>query len=126
MLRRNQAAKHITARVFLLVCVTLLAVSGVFARNGRVLLIEGLIQRMDRQSRRIILWEYRSGDSTWDLRVPGTISLRRFEVGDLVRVTTDHRRRDVHRIRKLEPREGDERYQKAIQRLEAETAKPGN
>ena len=124
MIWRTQTVKLITAGVFVLVSVAAFALPVAFARNGPRLLIDGLIQRMDRQSRRIIVWEYKSGDSTWDLEVPGTISLRQYAVGDLVRVTVDDRRRVMYRIRKLKPKEGDERYWEAVQRLEAETGNP--
>lgn len=124
MIPRTQTARLSTAGAFILVTVALLTVPGAFARNGPPILIDGLISRIDRGARRIIVWEYTTGDSTWDLEVPGSISLRRYNVGDLVRVTVDNKRRVVYRIKKLTPKEGDQRYQEAIQRLGAETGNP--
>ncbi|MEE8241878.1 MAG: hypothetical protein V3R61_00150, partial [candidate division NC10 bacterium] len=84
----------------------------------------GLIQRIDRQSREITLWEYQIGDSTWTLQVPGTENMRKLQVGDYVQVMADSSRRVALRIRKLPPPEKYDRYQEAIRRLEAETGKP--
>ncbi|MFQ5989425.1 MAG: hypothetical protein ACE5K9_05875 [Candidatus Methylomirabilales bacterium] len=114
--------KLITAGVVISICVGLFTPPVVFAqRRGRTVLIEGLIQKVDRQSREITLWEFRNGDSTWTLQVPGTTNMRKLQVGELVLVETDGSRRVASRIRKLPPREGDKAYEEAVRRLEAET-----
>ncbi|MFQ5992413.1 MAG: hypothetical protein ACE5NA_08250 [Nitrospiraceae bacterium] len=114
----------ITAGFVISICVGLLTTPVVFAqRRGRPVLIQGLISRVHRQSREITLWEFRRGDSTWRLQVPGTTNMRNLQVGDFVQVEADSSRRIALRIRNLPPPEGDERYEEAVRRLEAETGK---
>lgn len=86
--------------------------------------MDGLIRRVEPTFREITIWDYRGGVSTWDLQVPGSVDLHDLKAGDLVRVVVDRNRRAVLRLYKLPPPEGDERYQEAIRRLEAETANP--
>lgn len=121
---RAEAGRIISSTVFISLCVTLLIAPIALAQRGRNVIMLGLIQRIDRQSREITLWEYQIGDSTWTLQVPGTENMRKLQVGDYVQVMADSSRRVAHRIRKLPPPEKDDRYQEAIRRLEAETGKP--
>ena len=113
--------KLITAGLVISICVGLLTTPVVFAQRWRTVLIEGLLQKVDRQSREITVWEFRNGDSTWTLQVPGTTNMRKLQVGELVLVEADGSRRVALRIRKLPPREGDKSYEEAVHRLEAET-----
>ncbi len=124
MTKRTHIGNVTTAGIFISICVALLVTSVVSAQRGRNVMMLGLIQRIDRQSREITLWEYQIGDSTWTLRVPGTENMRKLQVGDYVQVMADSSRRVAHRIRKLPPPEKDDRYQEAIRRLEVETGKP--
>ena len=126
MAMRTEIGRLIMVTVFISICVGWLTTPVVFAqrRGGRRVLIQGLISRVHRESREITLWEFRTGDSTWRLRVSGTTSMRNLQVGDFVQVEADSRRRSALRIRNLPPPEGDERYEEAVRRLEAETA-PG-
>lgn len=117
-----QAGKVLTPAVLISVLVVLLGTPVVSAQRSRNIIMLGLIQRIDRQSRRITLWEYRSGDSTWTLQVPGSEDMRQFQVGDYVQVIADSSRRVALRTRKLPPPK-NEHYQEAIRRLEAETGK---
>lgn len=121
---RAEAGRIISSTVFISLCVTLLVAPIALAQRGRNVIMLGLIQRIDRQSREITLWEYQIGDSTWTLQVPGTENMRKLQVGDYVQVMADSSRRVALRIRKLPPPEKDDRYQEAIRRLEAETGKP--
>ncbi|MCZ6481277.1 MAG: hypothetical protein O6929_12895 [candidate division NC10 bacterium] len=121
---RAEAGRIISSTVFISLCVTLLIAPIALAQRGRNVIMLGLIQRIDRQSREITLWEYQIGDSTWTLQVPGTENMRKLQVGDYVQVMADSSRRVALRIRKLPPPEKDDRYQEAIRRLEAETGKP--
>ena len=118
---RSHAGKVLTA-VLISVLVLLFITPVVSAQKSRNIVMLGLIQRIDRQSRQITLWEYRTGDSTWTLQVPGSEDMRRFQVGDYVQVIADSSRRVALRTRKLPPPK-DERYQDAIRRLEVETGK---
>lgn len=116
----------ITAGLVLSICVGALTTPVVFAqRRGRSVQIEGLITRVNEQSREIRLWEFRRrrwrGESILTLQVPGTTSMRGLQVADLVRVRTDGSRRLAMDIRKLPPPEGDRAYEEAVRRLEAET-----
>ena len=116
------AGKLITAGLVISIYAGLLTTPAAFAqRRGRTVLIEGLLQKVDRQSREITLWEFRNGDSTWTLTVPGTTNMRKLQVGELVLVESDGSRRVAVRIRKLRPREGDKVYEEAVRRLEAES-----
>ena len=121
MTRRTPTRKLITTGVFISICVGLLTTPVVFAQRRPIILMDGLIRRIDRQSRMIWLWEYTKGDTTWDLQVPGSVNMRPLEVGDFVRVEADGERRLALRIRKLKPKENDERFLEAVRRLEAET-----
>lgn len=121
---RAEAGRIISSTVFISLCVTLLIAPIALAQRGQNVIMLGLIQRIDRQSREITLWEYQIGDSTWTLQVPGTENMRKLQVGDYVQVMADSSRRVAHRIRKLPPPEKDDRYQEAIRRLEVETGKP--
>ena len=121
---RAEAGRIISSTVFISLCVTLLIAPIALAQRGQNVIMLGLIQRIDRQSREITLWEYQIGDSTWTLRVPGTENMRKLQVGDYVQVMADSSRRVALRIRKLPPPEKYDRYQEAIRRLEAETGKP--
>ena len=121
---RAEAGRIISSTVFISLCVTLLIAPIALAQRGQNVIMLGLIQRIDRQSREITLWEYQIGDSTWTLQVPGTENMRKLQVGDYVQVMADSSRRVALRIRKLPPPEKDDRYQEAIRRLEAETGKP--
>lgn len=121
---RTHIGKVTTTGIFIWICVALLITPVVFAQKGRNVIMLGLIQRIDRQSREITLWEYHVGDSTWTLRVPGTENMRKLQVGDYVQVMADSSRRVALRIRKLPPPKKDDRYQDAVRRLEAETGKP--
>lgn len=116
---RSQAGKVLTPAVVISLWVVLLITPVVSAQRSRNVIMLGLIQHIDRQSREITLWEYRTGDSTWTLQVPGTEDMRQFRVGDYVQVIADSSRRVALRTRKLPPPK-DERYQEAIRRLEAE------
>ncbi|MFQ5988684.1 MAG: hypothetical protein ACE5K9_02095 [Candidatus Methylomirabilales bacterium] len=122
---RTPNGKVITSGVFIAVCVAFLITPAVFAQKYRNVIMDGLIRRIDRQSRVITLWEYRAGDSTWDLQVPGSVNMRTLQVGDYVQVMADASRRAIVRIRKLAPPKTDDRYQDAIRRIEAETGSPG-
>jgi len=127
MAMRAEIGRLIMVTVFISICVGWLTTPVVFAqrrRRERRVLIQGLISRVHRESREITLWEFRTGDSTWRLQVPGTTNMRNLQVGDFVQVEADSSRRIAHRIRNLPPPEGDERYEEAVRRLEAETA-PG-
>ncbi len=121
---RAEAGRIISSTVFISLCVTLLIAPIALAQRGQNVIMLGLIQRIDRQSREITLWEYQIGDSTWTLQVPGTENMRKLQVGDYVQVMANSSRRVALRIRKLPPPEKDDRYQEAIRRLEAETGKP--
>ena len=127
MAMRTEIGRLIMVTLFISICVGWFTTPVVFAqrrRRERRVLIQGLISRVHRQSREITLWEFRHGDSTWRLQVPGTTNMRNLQVGDFVQVEADSSRRIAHRIRNLPPPEGDERYEEAVRRLEAETA-PG-
>lgn len=124
MTKRTHIGNVTAAGIFISICIALLVTSVVSAQRGRNVIMLGLIQRFDRQSREITLWEYQIGDSTWTLQVPGTENMRKLQVGDYVQVMADSSRRVVLRIRKLPPPEKDDRYQEAIRRLEAEAGKP--
>ena len=117
---RSHAGKVLAPAVLISVLVLLFITPVVSAQKSRNIVMLGLIQRIDRQSRHITLWEYRTGDSTWTLQVPGSEDMRRFQVGDYVQVIADSSRRVALRTRKLPPPK-DERYQDAVRRLEAET-----
>ncbi len=118
---RKTNGKVITSGFFVAVCVTFLITPAVFAQKDRNVIMHGLIRQIDRQSRVITLWEYRTGDSTWDLQVPGSVNMRTLYIGDYVQVMADASRRAIVRIRKLAPPKTDDRYQDAIRRIEAET-----
>ncbi len=121
---RTHSGKVTTGGILISVLVAFLVTPVVFAQRGRNVIMLGLIQRIDRQSREITLWEYQIGDSTWTLQVPGTENMRKLQVGDYVQVMADSSRRVAHRIRKLPPPQKDEHYQEAIRRLEMEMGKP--
>ncbi|MFQ5924337.1 MAG: hypothetical protein ACE5M4_15995 [Anaerolineales bacterium] len=123
MTMRTGTGRLITAGLFVSVCVVSLITPGVFAQRRPIILMDGLIRRLDRQSRVIRLWEYTKGDTTWDLQVPGSVNMRPLEVGDFVRVEADGERILALRIRKLKPKENDERFLEAVRRLEAEAGK---
>jgi hypothetical protein len=123
MAMRAEIGRLIMVTVFISICVGWLTTPVVFAqrRRERRVFIQGLISRVHPQSREITLWEFRTGDSTWRLQVSGTTSMRNLQVGDFVQVEADSSRRRALRIRNLPPPEGDERYEEAVRRLEAET-----
>ncbi len=126
MRRQYQTGKVIAVGAITSVAATLFLVISVEGRRHyfQRVWMDGMIRHIDSKSREITLWDYRSGDSRWDLTVPGSVNLRDLRVGDLVRVQVDRGRRAVFRLHKLQPREDDERYWEAVRRLEAETGSP--
>lgn len=82
--------------------------------------VEGLVQRVEPEFRDLSLFDYLRGTSTCSLRVPGSVDLRDFQVGDFVLALVDRSRGVVLYLRKLTPPVKDERYWEAVRRLQAE------
>lgn len=99
-----------------------LAAPGLAHPPGHAVLdwVEGLVQRVEPEFRDLSLFDFLRGVSTCSLRVPGSVDLRDFQVGDFVLALVDRSRGIVLSLRKLPPPVKDERYWEAVRRLQAE------
>jgi hypothetical protein len=104
---RAEIGRLIMVTVFISICVGWLTTPVVFAqrrRRERRVLIQGLISRVHRESREITLWEFRTGDSTWRLQVPGTTNMRNLQMGSPRRREMSATRRRSDALRPRRPR----------------------
>lgn len=105
----------------LVVTATCFATPVALARHPFIIWVDGLIERLEPKYQEMIIWDYEGGRTTGALQIPGSLDLQGFKVGDFVRARVALNYRLLLRIERLPPPAEDERYWKALRRLETET-----
>lgn len=108
-------------RTVVMVAVVLATASGSLANTYlEFRWMEVLVRRVEPTFRELHVLDYRTGLTPTGFQVPGWVNLGQYKVGDHLLARVGVNNTLILEVRKLPPPEGDERYQEALRRLEAE------